>query len=248
MPDLASAENERAHRDSASSLSHYIARVQAIQPLTREHEYELACRVRDHDDRDAARQLIEANLRYVVAIALSYRRYGVRLADLVSEGNVGLMISLKKFDPSRGTRFVTYAAHWIRAYVLNHVIRAWSIVGVGARAAAVQGVLPTAARESEDPRVDQRPHRGQREARRALRDNAEKINDPGASARGARCLARREGVRRWRRHRARHSAGRRPLSGGTVPRARTHQEHADVGTARRSRSSTRANGSSSRCG
>jgi RNA polymerase sigma-32 factor len=132
MSDLAFAENDRGRRDGGSSLSQYIARVQAIQPLTREHEYELACRVRDHDDREAARQLIEANLRYVVAIALSYRRYGVRLADLVSEGNVGLMISLKKFDPSRGTRFVTYAAHWIRAYVLDHVIRAWSIVGVGA--------------------------------------------------------------------------------------------------------------------
>ena len=132
MSDLAFAENDHARRDGGSSLSQYIARVQAIQPLTREHEYELACRVRDHDDREAARQLIEANLRYVVAIALSYRRYGVRLADLVSEGNVGLMISLKKFDPSRGTRFVTYAAHWIRAYVLDHVIRAWSIVGVGA--------------------------------------------------------------------------------------------------------------------
>jgi RNA polymerase sigma-32 factor len=132
MPDLASAETDHSRSDGGSSLSQYIARVQAIQPLTREREYELACRVRDHDDREAARQLIEANLRYVVAIALSYRRYGVRLADLVSEGNVGLMISLKKFDPSRGTRFVTYAAHWIRAYVLDHVIRAWSIVGVGA--------------------------------------------------------------------------------------------------------------------
>jgi RNA polymerase sigma-32 factor len=116
----------------AATLSQYIARVQAIQPLSREHEYELACRVRDHDDPEAARQLVEANLRYVVAIALSYRRYGVRLADLVSEGNLGLMIALRKFDPSRGTRFVTYAAHWIRAYVLDHVIRAWSIVGVGA--------------------------------------------------------------------------------------------------------------------
>jgi RNA polymerase sigma-32 factor len=112
--------------------SQYMARVQAIRPLSRVEEYGLACRFRDHGDGDAARQLVEANLRYVVAIALSYRRYGVRLADLVSEGNVGLMIALKKFDPDRGTRFVTYAAHWIRAYVLDHVLRAWSIVGVGA--------------------------------------------------------------------------------------------------------------------
>jgi RNA polymerase sigma-32 factor len=117
----------------AASLPYYIARVQAIPPLSREDEYDLACRIRDVvGDEDAARKLVEANLRYVVAIALSYRRYGVRLADLISEGNVGLMIALKKFDPSRGTRFVTYAAHWIRAYVLDHVIRAWSIVGVGA--------------------------------------------------------------------------------------------------------------------
>jgi len=128
----ASDADDRARHDAGSSLSHYIARVQAIQPLSREREYELACRVRDADDPVAARQLVEANLRYVVAIALSYRRYGVRLADLISEGNVGLMIALRKFDPSRGTRFVTYAAHWIRAYVLDHVIRAWSIVGVGA--------------------------------------------------------------------------------------------------------------------
>lgn len=128
-PDTPSA---RAVDDGSSTLSHYIARVQAIQPLSREDEYELACRVRDHNEANAARRLVEANLRYVVAIALSYRRYGVRLADLISEGNVGLMIALKKFDPTRGTRFVTYAAHWIRAYVLDHVIRAWSVVGVGA--------------------------------------------------------------------------------------------------------------------
>ena len=136
--DHASSDNDRAEPagraagDAAASLPQYIARVQAIQPLSREDEYELACRVRDADDGEAARKLVEANLRYVVAIALSYRRYGVRLADLISEGNVGLMIALKKFDPTRGTRFVTYAAHWIRAYVLDHVIRAWSIVGVGA--------------------------------------------------------------------------------------------------------------------
>jgi RNA polymerase sigma-32 factor len=127
------AREAHASNDVGSTLPHYIARVQAIQPLSREEEYELACRVRDSEgDEEAARKLVEANLRYVVAIALSYRRYGVRLADLISEGNVGLMIALKKFDPTRGTRFVTYAAHWIRAYVLDHVIRAWSIVGVGA--------------------------------------------------------------------------------------------------------------------
>jgi RNA polymerase sigma-32 factor len=118
--------------EQPTSISRYIARVQKVRPLTREEEYELAVRVRDHDDPTAAAKLVEANLRYVVAIALSYRRYGLRLADLISEGNVGLMTALKKFDPDRGTRFVTYAAHWIRAYILDHVIRAWSIVGVGA--------------------------------------------------------------------------------------------------------------------
>jgi RNA polymerase sigma-32 factor len=132
MAKASANTTERTRPDATSSLSQYIARVQAIRPLSREREYELACRVRDANDREAARELVEANLRYVVAIALSYRRYGVRVADLVSEGNVGLMIALRKFDPNRGTRFVTYAAHWIRAYVLDHVIRAWSIVGVGA--------------------------------------------------------------------------------------------------------------------
>mgnify|MGYP001199997663 CR=1 FL=1 len=132
MREATTHPQERSRPDISSSLSQYIARVQAIQPLSREREYELARLVRERDDREAARELVEANLRYVVAIALSYRRYGVRVADLVSEGNVGLMIALRKFDPDRGTRFVTYAAHWIRAYVLDHVIRAWSIVGVGA--------------------------------------------------------------------------------------------------------------------
>ncbi|MDP9149011.1 MAG: sigma-70 family RNA polymerase sigma factor [Myxococcota bacterium] len=122
----------RALGESGSAFSVFIAHVQGIPPLSRERETELACRVRERNDRKAARELVEANLRYVVAIASSYRRYGIRLADLVSEGNIGLMIALRKFDPSRGTRFVTYAAHWIRAYVLDHVLRSWSVVGVGA--------------------------------------------------------------------------------------------------------------------
>jgi RNA polymerase sigma-32 factor len=82
----------------------------------------------------ARERLLAAHLRYVVAIALRYRRYGVPIEELVSEGNFGLVHALGKFEPSRGTRFVTYAAYWIRAYVLNHVIRSWSLVGVGSGA------------------------------------------------------------------------------------------------------------------
>ena len=93
----------RASNDGGSTLPHYIARVQAIRPLSREEEYELACRVRDSaDDEEAARRLVEANLRYVVAIALSYRRYGVRLADLVQGKRHVVMEQCHALDSVRG--------------------------------------------------------------------------------------------------------------------------------------------------
>jgi RNA polymerase sigma-32 factor len=115
----------------SGDLSRYMDRAHKIPRLSREEEYALAVRVRDHGDKTAADKLISANLRHVVAIAVRYRRYGLPLSDLISEGNVGLMTALGKFDPDRGTRFVTYAAHWIRALILDHVIRAHSLVGVG---------------------------------------------------------------------------------------------------------------------
>jgi len=117
--------------DVSPDLSRYIAKVHKRPTLSREEEFELAVRVRETHDPDATRRLVEANMRHVVAIALSYRRYGLRVAELISEGNVGLMMALHKFDPHRGNRFVTYAAHWIRAFILDYVLRAWSIVGVG---------------------------------------------------------------------------------------------------------------------
>jgi RNA polymerase sigma-32 factor len=117
--------------DGCSALSRYIALVKNIPELTREQEVVLASRWLKEGDRDAAAKLVNANLRYVVAIALTYRRYGLALGDLVAEGNFGIVHALRKFDPSRGTRFVTYAAYWIRAYILNFVIRSWSLVGVG---------------------------------------------------------------------------------------------------------------------
>ncbi len=121
-------------RDGDPNLSRFISMVREIPVLSREEEHALALRVRDGDDPRAAESLIRANLRYVVAIAVTFRRYDLRLADLISEGNVGLVTAVRKFDPDAGTRFVTYAAYWIRAFILNHVIRSWSLVGSGSGA------------------------------------------------------------------------------------------------------------------
>ncbi len=115
---------------SSAALDRYIQQVRAIPKLSREDEHELALRARD-GDQDAADRLVEANLRYVVAIGLQYRRYGVRLGDLIAEGSVGLVTAVRKFDPHRGTRFVTYAGYWIRAFVLEAVVRSSTMVGAG---------------------------------------------------------------------------------------------------------------------
>ncbi len=121
-------------REYDSALSRYIAAAHKYPRLDREAELALARRWIESRDPAAAEELVRAHLRYVVAIALKYRRYGVPIAELVAEGNIGLVHALKKFEPERGNRFVTYAAYWIRAYVLNYVIRSWSLVGVGSGA------------------------------------------------------------------------------------------------------------------
>lgn len=116
------------------ALSRYITMTQQAPQLSRETEIELAkrwCQSRDQEARD---RLVRAHLRYVVAIALKYRRYGLPLSELIAEGNFGVVHALGKFEPDRGTRFVTYAAYWIRAYILGYVIRSWSLVGVGSGA------------------------------------------------------------------------------------------------------------------
>lgn len=118
----------------SATLHRYFTQVRGYPALTREEEQELVTRFRTTGDEAARETLIAAHLRYVVAIALKYQRYGVPLEELVSEGNFGLVHALGKFELDRGTRFVTYAAYWIRAYVLNHVIRSWSLVGVGSGA------------------------------------------------------------------------------------------------------------------
>jgi RNA polymerase sigma-32 factor len=111
-------------------LTRYIDRVRAVPTLSREEEHDLAV-LAVAGDSVAQSKLIEANLRFVVAVALQYRRYGIPVGDLVAEGNLGLMIASRKFDPERGTRFVTYAGYWIRALVLDLVVRSTSMVGAG---------------------------------------------------------------------------------------------------------------------
>jgi len=115
---------------SSASLDRYIQQVRAIPKLSREEEHELALRARE-GDQDASDRLVEANLRYVIAIGLQYRRYGVKLGDLIAEGSVGLVTAVRKFDPHRGTRFVTYAGYWIRAFVLEAVVRSSTMIGAG---------------------------------------------------------------------------------------------------------------------
>jgi RNA polymerase sigma-32 factor len=120
--------------DADPTISRYISTVQNYPQLSREEELVLAKAWSEHGDEEAADKLVRAHLRYVVAIALKYRRYGVPLSELIAEGNFGVVHALKKFQPDRGNRFVTYAAYWIRAYVLNYVIRSWSLVGAGSGA------------------------------------------------------------------------------------------------------------------
>jgi len=131
VPVMTTPSPTAASTDTA--LSEYISRVRRIPRLSREDEHDLAILART-GDTDAAHKLVEANLRFVVAVALQYRRYGIPISELVAEGSLGLMLAVRKFDPERGTRFVTYAGYWIRAYVLDLVVKSASLVGGGSGA------------------------------------------------------------------------------------------------------------------
>ncbi len=115
----------------ANSLELYLAEIARFSLLSREEEHELATRYRKYDDLEAAHTLISCNLRFVVKIAHEYRHYGMRFMDLIQEGNIGLMMAVKKFDPERGVKLISYAVSWIRAYMQNFIIRSWSMVKLG---------------------------------------------------------------------------------------------------------------------
>ena len=115
---------------AAGSLDSYIQAVNRFPLLTQEQETEFARRLRENDDVEAARELVVSHLRVVVAIARGYLGYGLAHGDLIQEGNVGLMKAVKRFDPDRGVRLVSFAIHWIRAEIHEYILKNWRIVKV----------------------------------------------------------------------------------------------------------------------
>ena len=113
------------------SLTYYVNQINQFPLLTREEEKELAIRYKKYNDIEAAHKLITSNLRFVVKIAHEYKAYGMKLVDLIQEGNIGLMMALKHFNPEKGYRFISYAVWWIRAYIQNFIMKSWSLVKIG---------------------------------------------------------------------------------------------------------------------
>jgi len=114
----------------ADDLNSYLAKISNATLLSAEEEQTLARQLRAHDDLEAARKLVMSQLRFVVHIARSYKGYGLPMADLVQEGNIGLMKAVKRFDPEMNVRLISFAVHWIRAEIHEYVIRNWRIVKV----------------------------------------------------------------------------------------------------------------------
>jgi RNA polymerase sigma-32 factor len=120
---------------SEAGLNRYLAEIKKFPILQPEQEYMLAKRFQEHGDTEAAAQLVTSHLRLVAKIAMGYRGYGLPTSELISEGNIGLMQGVKKFEPDRGFRLATYAMWWIRASIQEYILRSWSLVKMGTTAA-----------------------------------------------------------------------------------------------------------------
>ena len=118
-----------------AGLNRYLSEIKKFPILAPEQEFMLAKRWREHGDTDAAAQLVNSHLRLVAKIAMGYRGYGLPVSELISEGNIGLMQGVKKFEPDRGFRLATYAMWWIRASIQEFILRSWSLVKMGTTAA-----------------------------------------------------------------------------------------------------------------
>src|SRR6195256_4902964 len=115
-------------------LNHYLEEIRRFPMLERQEEYMLAKRWREHGDRDAAHKLVTSHLRLVTKIARNYRGYGLPISEAISDGNVGLMQAIERFEPEKGFRFATYAVWWIKAAIQEYILRSWSLVKMGTTA------------------------------------------------------------------------------------------------------------------
>ncbi len=147
---------------ASSTLDQYLREINRVALLTVEEERRLAREYRGQGSTRAAHRLVEANLRFVVKVAFEYRSYGLRMVDLIQEGNIGLMKAVQKFDPDKEIRLISYAVWWIRAYIQNHILKSWSLVKIGTTQAQrklffslartrheIERLTPGAALESE---------------------------------------------------------------------------------------------------
>ena len=133
--NLPAAPNSVPTLGSEAGLNRYLSEIRKFPLLTPENEYMLAKRYAEHQDPDAAKQLVTSHLRLVAKIAMGYRGYGLPVSELISEGNIGLMQGVKKFEPERGFRLATYAMWWIKASIQEFILRSWSLVKMGTTAA-----------------------------------------------------------------------------------------------------------------
>jgi len=120
-----------SYPSETDGLRIYLSQIERYPVLGREEERKLAIRYRDEKDQSAGQILITSNLRFVIKVSLGYRNYGVKLMDLIQEGNIGLMKAVERFDPDKGYRLISYAIWWIKAYIQNFIIRSWSLVKIG---------------------------------------------------------------------------------------------------------------------
>jgi len=129
------AANALAVMSPEGGLSRYLSEIRKFPMLAKDQEFMLAKRWQEHQDPEAAHQLVTSHLRLVAKIAMGYRGYGLPIGEVISEGNVGLMQAVKKFDPDKGFRLATYAMWWIRASIQEYILRSWSLVKMGTTAA-----------------------------------------------------------------------------------------------------------------
>ncbi|MBV9510855.1 MAG: RNA polymerase sigma factor RpoH [Caulobacteraceae bacterium] len=129
------AANALAVMTPEGGLSRYLTEIRKFPMLAKDEEFMLAKRWREHEDTEAAHKLVTSHLRLVAKIAMGYRGYGLPIGEVISEGNVGLMQAVKKFEPDRGFRLATYAMWWIRASIQEYILRSWSLVKMGTTAA-----------------------------------------------------------------------------------------------------------------